>query len=49
VPRAEHFLPLFGALFPQAPAHQLHGVGHDSLEDAPEPIAARVAVFRQQT
>ena len=46
---AEHFLPLFGELFPQAPVHKLDGVGHYSLEDAPEPIAALVAAFLQQT
>lgn len=46
---AEHFLPLFSELFPQAPIHKLDGVGHYSLEDAPEPIAALVTAFLQQT
>lgn len=43
--QAEHFLPLFGALFPQAPVHQLSGVGHYCFEDAPEEITAIVTQF----
>jgi len=46
---AEHFLPLFGALFPQAPIDRLPGVGHYSIEDAPEAIAGRIATFLRQT
>jgi len=46
---AEHFLPLFGELFPQAPIHRLAGVGHYSLEDAPKTIAAQITPFLQQT
>lgn len=46
---AEHFLPLFGEVFPQATMHKLEGVGHYCLEDAPEVIAARVTTFLQQT
>jgi cis-3-alkyl-4-acyloxetan-2-one decarboxylase len=42
---AEHFLPLFSDLFPQAPIHKLDGVGHYSLEDAPEAITAHIAEF----
>ncbi|CAN7390313.1 alpha/beta fold hydrolase [Trinickia sp. LjRoot230] len=42
---AEHFLPLFSELFPQAPIHRLVGVGHYSLEDAPEEIAELIATF----
>lgn len=46
---AEHFLPLFSELFPQAHVHKLEGVGHYCLEDAPETIAAHVAAFLQQS
>lgn len=46
---AEHFLPLFGELFPQALVHKLDGVGHYSLEDAPETIAGLVTAFLRQT
>lgn len=46
--QAEHFLPLFAEVFPQAPVHKLEGVGHYCLEDAPEAIAARVAAFLKQ-
>ncbi|MGE7955860.1 alpha/beta fold hydrolase [Pseudomonas sp. NPDC089530] len=42
---AEHFLPLFAALFPTAPIERLAGVGHYCLEDAPEAIATRIAHF----
>jgi cis-3-alkyl-4-acyloxetan-2-one decarboxylase len=42
---AEHFLPLFSELFPQAPVHRLPGVGHYSFEDAPQEIAELIAVF----
>lgn len=46
---AEHLLPLFSELFPRAVIHELAGVGHYSLEDAPETIADRVTSFLQQT
>jgi len=46
---AEHFLPLFSELFPQAQIHRLAGVGHYSLEDAPDTISARITSFLQQT
>lgn len=46
---AEHFLPMFTALFPQASIHRLDGVGHYCFEDAPEAIAAHIAAFLQQT
>ena len=42
---AEHFLPLFTALFPSAPVERLAGVGHYCFEDAPDVIATRVAEF----
>jgi len=47
--QAEHFLPLFGELFPKAPVHRLAGVGHYSPEDAPAAIAARIIPFLRQT
>jgi haloalkane dehalogenase len=46
---AEHFLPLFSELFPQAPIYRLEGVGHYCLEDAPQAIAAHIAAFLRQT
>ena len=46
---AEHFLPLFSALFPDGRVHRLPGVGHYSLEDAPDAIADRIATFLAQT
>lgn len=46
---AEHCLPLFSELFPQAPIHRLAGVGHYCFEDAPETIAAQIAEFLQHT
>jgi haloalkane dehalogenase len=45
---AEHFLPLFTALFPAAPVHRLAGVGHYCLEDAPAAVAALIADFLKQ-
>ncbi len=45
---AQHFLPLFAGLFPQAPIHRLPGVGHYSPEDAPEEIARLVSRFLQR-
>ncbi|MDD2763627.1 MAG: alpha/beta fold hydrolase [Opitutaceae bacterium] len=46
---AEHFLPLFTALFPKAPVHRLEGAGHYCLEDAPDKVAALIAQFIDQT
>lgn len=42
---AEHFLPLFEQLFPEAPIHRLAGVGHYCLEDAPDEVGRLVADF----
>ncbi len=46
---AEHFLPLFSALFPSAPIGRLPGVGHYCFEDAPEIISRLIADFLQRT
>lgn len=46
---ADHFLPLFSELFPAAPIHELEGVGHYSLEDAPRAITASVRSFLERT
>lgn len=46
---AEHFLPLFTQLFPSAPVRRLAGVGHYSLEDAPDEIGRLVADFIRQS
>ncbi|MGN6087465.1 alpha/beta fold hydrolase [Trinickia sp.] len=46
---AAHFLPLFRETFPDAAIHRLDGVGHYSLEDAPETIYAHIASFVRQT
>lgn len=43
--QAEHFLPLFMALFPNAPVHRLPGIGHYSPEDAPRAISTLIANF----
>ncbi len=42
---AVHFLPLFSQAFPNGRVHRLPGVGHYSLEDAPEEVARLVAEF----
>ena len=42
---AEHFLPLFSELFPDAPVHRLPGAGHYSPEDAPDEITQLVIGF----
>jgi len=47
--QAAHFLPLFTELFPHAIVHELTGVGHYCLEDAPETIAPHIKAFLQQT
>lgn len=46
---AEHFLPLFSAVFPSAPIHRLPGIGHYCLEDAPDTVVALVSQFLRQT
>lgn len=46
---AENFLPLFTAIFPTAPVHQLAGVGHYCLEDSPEEVVAIIAQFIRET
>jgi haloalkane dehalogenase len=43
--QAEHFLPLFGGLFPGAAQHLLPDAGHYSPEDAPEAINALITGF----
>lgn len=45
----EYFLPLFSKLFPDALVHRLPGVGHYSLEDAPDTVADRIAASLAQT
>ncbi|WP_248924234.1 alpha/beta fold hydrolase [Paenibacillus hamazuiensis] len=45
---AEHFLPLFTELFPDAPVHRLAGVGHYCLEDAPGEIGRLIVDFIRQ-
>jgi haloalkane dehalogenase len=47
--QAEHFLPLFSALFPASPVKRLAGVGHYCTEDAPDSVAALVSEFIRQT
>ncbi len=42
---AEHFLPLFSQAFPNGRVVRLPGVGHYSLEDAPEEVTRMVAEF----
>ncbi|KJC35660.1 alpha/beta hydrolase [Bradyrhizobium sp. LTSP885] len=46
---AEHFLPLFSAIFPDAPVRRLAGVGHYCFEDAPETITGLIVDFIRQT
>jgi pimeloyl-ACP methyl ester carboxylesterase len=47
--QADHFLPLFSALFPASPIERLAGVGHYCTEDAPDVIAALILEFLRQT
>ncbi|QPF88161.1 alpha/beta fold hydrolase [Bradyrhizobium genosp. L] len=47
--QAEHFLPLFSAIFPDAPVKRLAGVGHYCFEDAPEAVGGLIADFIRQT
>lgn len=42
---ADHFLPLFRALFPDAPIHLLPGASHYSPEDAPDDVTKIVIDF----
>jgi cis-3-alkyl-4-acyloxetan-2-one decarboxylase len=42
---ADHFLPLFSAIFPAAPVRRLAGVGHYCFEDAPQDIAGLIVEF----
>ncbi|PST17650.1 alpha/beta hydrolase [Rhizobium sp. JAB6] len=46
---AEHFLPLFSALFPSAPIERLLGVSHYCFEDAPETISDLIADFLRRS
>ena len=46
---AEHFLPLFSALFPSAPIERLPGVGHYCFEDAPDIISGLIADFLRRS
>jgi hypothetical protein len=46
---AKHFIPLFSELFPQAQIDRLADVGHYSLEDVPETMAARITSIQPQT
>lgn len=43
--QAEHFLPLFSALFPNAEIHRLAGAGHYCFEDSPAEIATLISEF----
>jgi cis-3-alkyl-4-acyloxetan-2-one decarboxylase len=47
--RAEHFLPLFSTLFPNASVKRVVAAGHYSLEDAPDAIAVLIREFIWQT
>lgn len=47
--RAEHFLPLFTAIWPAAPIKRLAGIGHYCFEDAPETVTALISDFIRQT
>ncbi|RJO73779.1 alpha/beta fold hydrolase [Nocardia panacis] len=47
--QAEHFLPLFTAIFPAASIERLPGVGHYCLEDAPAAVAQLIADFLRRT
>lgn len=42
---AQHFLPLFGELFPQGEVHTLPAVGHYCIEDAPDTVGTLVSRF----
>jgi haloalkane dehalogenase len=47
--QAEHFLPLFTAIFPTADVRRLASVGHYALEDNPKAIIALVSDFLRQS
>jgi len=46
---AEHFLPLFAAIFPAAQTIRLPGVGHYCFEDAPNTVASLISDFIRQS
>ncbi len=46
---AEHFLPLFSAIFPAAPIERLAGVGHYCFEDAPDTVSGLISDFIRRT
>ncbi|MBM7049067.1 alpha/beta fold hydrolase [Rhizobium lusitanum] len=46
---ADHFLPLFSAIFPKAPVRRLAGIGHYCFEDAPDVVAGFISDFVRQT
>ena len=46
---AQHFLPLFEQIFPDATVHRLQNAGHYSPEDAPEEIAQLVLGFLKES
>ncbi|WP_207785420.1 alpha/beta fold hydrolase [Flagellimonas aquimarina] len=47
--QANYFIPLFQEAFPNGEIHTLNGVGHYSLEDAPEEIASLIEVFLEKS
>lgn len=46
---AEHFLPLFSAIFPSGHIERLAGVGHYCFEDAPDAIPELISDFLRRT
>jgi cis-3-alkyl-4-acyloxetan-2-one decarboxylase len=46
---AEHFLPLFSELFPDASIHLLPRAGHYSFEDSPDAINRLISQFLRET
>ena len=46
---ADHLLPLFTELFPNARIHRLRGAGHYSPEDRPDTIADLISQFISRT
>lgn len=47
--QGKYFIPLFRSVFPLGIVHELPGVGHYSLEDAPETIGLLVRQFLEMT
>lgn len=47
--QAQHFLPLFSALFPDASVHRIPNAGHYSPEDAPGLVAQLILDFISKT